>query len=144
MISLLQIIHMLLDVLKYIIIAQIVLSWLINFNILNIHQPLINQIWRGINQILEPLYSPIRRRMPYTGAIDFAPLIVFIAILALQIICRTSIMKQRTSLSIKSKQLFQFSSLFVFPFIPHYVPNFAHLQIQLVNDKMLTHLHDGS
>ena len=91
MVSILQIVHMLLDVLKYIIIAQIVLSWLINFNILNIHQPLINQIWRGINQVLEPLYGPIRRRMPYTGSIDFAPLIVFIAILALQIIIRNNI-----------------------------------------------------
>ena len=91
MVSLLQIVHMLLDVLKYIIIAQIVLSWLINFNILNIHQPLINNIWRGINQVLEPLYGPIRRRMPYTGPIDFAPLIVFIGILALQIIIRNNI-----------------------------------------------------
>ena len=91
MVSVLQILYMLLNVLKYIIIAQIVLSWLINFNILNIHQPLINQIWRGINQILEPLYGPIRRRMPYTGAIDFVPLIVFIAILALQIIIRNNI-----------------------------------------------------
>ena len=91
MVSVLQILYMLLNVLKYIILAQIVLSWLINFNILNIHQPLINQIWRGINQILEPLYGPIRRRMPYTGAIDFAPLIVFIAILALQIIIRNNI-----------------------------------------------------
>ena len=91
MVSILQIVHMLLDVLKYVIIAQIVLSWLISFSILNIHQPLINQIWRGINQVLEPLYRPIRRRMPYTGAIDFAPLIVFIAILALQIIIRNNI-----------------------------------------------------
>ena len=89
--SVLQILYMLLNVLKYLIIAQIVLSWLINFNILNIHQPLINQIWRGINQILEPLYGPIRRRMPYTGAIDFAPLIIFIAILAVQIIIRNNI-----------------------------------------------------
>ena len=99
MVSLLQIVHMLLDVLKYIIIAQIVLSWLINFNILNIHQPLINQIWRGINQVLEPLYGPIRRRMPYTGAIDFAPLIVFIAILALQIIIIISISLKRINIS---------------------------------------------
>ena len=91
LVSLLLIANLLLDVLKYIVIAQIVLSWLINFNILNIHQPLINQIWRGINQVLEPLYGQIRRRMPYTGAIDFAPLIVFIAILALQIIIRNNI-----------------------------------------------------
>ena len=82
---------MLLNALKYIIIAQIILSWLINFNVLNIHQPLINQIWRGVNQVLEPLYGPIRRHMPYTGAIDFAPLIVFVAILALQIIIRNNI-----------------------------------------------------
>ena len=91
MVSILQILYLLLNILKYIIIAQIVLSWLISFSILNIHQPFVMQIWNGLNQFLEPVYRPLRRWLPYSGSIDFAPLAVFIAILAAQIIIRNNI-----------------------------------------------------
>ena len=91
MVSILQILYLLLNILKYIIIAQIVLSWLISFSILNIHQPFVMQIWNGLNQFLEPVYRPLRRWLPYSGSIDFAPLGVFIAILAAQIIIRNNI-----------------------------------------------------
>ena len=86
MLSLFEIIDMLLDVLWYIVVIHVILSWLIGFNIINIHQPLINQFWRGLNQVLDPMYKVIRSVVPYRGAIDFAPLIALIAITAVQII----------------------------------------------------------
>ena len=91
MVSILQILYLLLNILKYIIIAQIILSWLISFSILNIHQPFVMQIWNGLNQFLEPIYRPLRRWLPYSGSIDFAPLAVFVAILAAQIVIRNNI-----------------------------------------------------
>ena len=90
MYSILQIVNLLLDILKYIIIAQIILSWLISFSILNINQPFIMQVWNGLNQFLEPVYRPLRRWLPYSGSIDFAPLAVFVAILAAQIVIRNN------------------------------------------------------
>ena len=91
MVSILQILYLLLNILKYIIIAQIVLSWLISFSILNIHQPFVMQVWNGLNQFLEPVYRPLRRWLPYSGSIDFAPLAVFVGILAAQIVIRNNI-----------------------------------------------------
>ncbi len=91
MVSILQILYLLLNIFKYIIIAQIILSWLISFSILNVHQPFVMQIWNGLNQFLEPIYRPLRRWLPYSGSIDFAPLGVFIAILAAQIVIRNNI-----------------------------------------------------
>ena len=91
MYSILQIVYLLLNILKYIIIAQIILSWLISFSILNINQPFIMQVWNGLNQFLEPIYRPLRRWLPYSGSIDFAPLAVFVAILAAQIVIRNNI-----------------------------------------------------
>ena len=91
MVSILQILYLLLNILKYIIIAQIILSWLIYGRILNTDQPFVMQIWNGLNQFLEPIYRPLRRWLPYSGSIDFAPLAVFIAILAAQIIIRNNI-----------------------------------------------------
>ncbi len=58
---------MILQVLWFIMIAHIVMSWLINFQVLNLRQPLVAQIWYGLNQMLEPIYRPIRRILPNTG-----------------------------------------------------------------------------
>ena len=75
---------LILNIAQWIILIHIIMSWLINFQVLNLRQPLVAQIWQGLNQILEPLYSRIRRMLPATGGIDFAPLIVIIVVFFLQ------------------------------------------------------------
>jgi YggT family protein len=86
MTSLFSILLMLLDVVWFIVIAHIIMSWLINFNVLNRNQPLVWQIWTGLERLLEPLYQPIRRFLPSMGGLDLAPLVVIIGVYALQII----------------------------------------------------------
>lgn len=84
MTTLYQAIMLLLDVIWFLMIAHIIMSWLINFQVLNLRQPLIAQLWDGLNRILEPLYGPIRRLLPNTGGLDLAPLVVFIGIIILR------------------------------------------------------------
>jgi len=84
MTTLYQAIMLVLDVIWFLMIAHIIMSWLINFQVLNLRQPLIAQLWDGLNRILEPLYGPIRRILPQTGGLDLAPLIVFIGIIVLR------------------------------------------------------------
>jgi YggT family protein len=86
MLSLFQILLLILDIVWFIIIVQIIMSWLISFNVLNLYQPIVGQIWHGLNRLLEPLYAPARRILPRTGGLDLAPLVVLIAIYALRII----------------------------------------------------------
>lgn len=86
MTSLLQILLLILDVVWFIMIAHIVMSWLINFQVLNLRQPLVAQIWDGLNRLLEPLYRPIRSVLPATGGLDLAPLVALIGVYALRII----------------------------------------------------------
>jgi YggT family protein len=62
------------------------MSWLINFNVLNRNQPLVWQIWTGLNRILEPIYGPIRRILPDMGGLDLSPIIVIVAIYAIRIV----------------------------------------------------------
>lgn len=81
MFALLQILQLLLDVAFFIMIVHIIMSWLINFQVLNLRQPFVAQIWDGLNRLLEPIYQPIRRRLPNTGALDLAPLVLFILII---------------------------------------------------------------
>lgn len=75
---------LILNVVWFVMIVHIIMSWLINFQVLNLRQPLIWQLWNGLNRLLEPIYTPVRRLLPNTGGLDLAPLIVFIAIIILQ------------------------------------------------------------
>ena len=75
---------LILDVVWFVMIAHIIMSWLINFQVLNLRQPLIWQIWNGLNRLLEPIYAPVRRILPNTGGLDLAPLVVFVIIIVAQ------------------------------------------------------------
>lgn len=90
MLSLFQILNLLLDIVWFFIIAHIIMSWLINFKVLNVHQPMVGQLWRGLNQILAPLYNRIRRILPSMGGLDLAPLIVLVAIMILRVVIRNN------------------------------------------------------
>ena len=90
MTSLFQILMFLIDVAFMIVLIHIIMSWLINFSVLNLRQPLVAQIWGGLNSLLEPVYGPIRRRLPAMGGLDLAPLVVVLALYALEIILRNN------------------------------------------------------
>ncbi len=90
MVSLLQILLLILQVAQFIILAHIIMSWLINFQVLNLRQPVVYQIWDGLNRVLEPVYSRIRSVLPQMGGIDFAPLVALLIIYGLQIIIRNN------------------------------------------------------
>ena len=81
MVTLFQALMLILDILWFIMIAHIIMSWLINFNVLNLRQPIVAQIWTGLSGLLEPIYAPIRRVLPQTGGLDLAPLVVFVIII---------------------------------------------------------------
>ncbi|OUS38131.1 YggT family protein [Rhodobacterales bacterium 56_14_T64] len=86
MLSLFQILMLVLDIVWFFIIAHVIMSWLINFQVLNLHQQLVGQIWHFLNRILEPLYGPVRRILPNMQGIDLAPLVVLISVYAVRII----------------------------------------------------------
>ena len=84
--SLFEILMLLLNVVWFLIIAHVIMSWLINFQVLNTRQQLVAQVWYGLNRLLEPIYGPVRRVLPAIGGIDLAPLAVLLAVAALRII----------------------------------------------------------
>lgn len=86
MTSLLQILLLILDIVWFFIIAHVIMSWLISFQVLNLHQQLVAQIWYMLNRLLEPIYRPIRKIIPPMSGIDLAPLIALIGVYAIRII----------------------------------------------------------
>jgi YggT family protein len=77
---------MILSIAQWIILAHIIMSWLINFQVLNLRQPLVSQIWYGLNRLLDPVYSRLRQLLPNLGGLDLAPLIALLVIYALRIV----------------------------------------------------------
>ncbi len=75
---------LILNVIFFLMIVHIIMSWLINFQVLNMHQPLVGQLWLGLNRLLEPVYGPIRNVLPDTRPLDLAPLVAFIIVISLR------------------------------------------------------------
>ena len=77
---------LLLGIARTLIFAHFIMSWLISFQVLNIRQPLVGQVWYTLQRILEPVYGPIRRILPNFGGIDFTPIVALIGIQILNIV----------------------------------------------------------
>ena len=86
MTSLFQILMLLLNIVWFIIIAHVIMSWLINFQVLNLRQPLVAQVWDGLNRLLEPVYGRVRSFLPQMGGLELAPLVVLITVAVLRIL----------------------------------------------------------
>ena len=86
MTSIFQILLMLIGVVRFVIFAHFIMSWLISFQVLNIRQPLVAQIWYGLERILEPIYRPIRNFLPNLGGIDLSPIVALLGLEAIRII----------------------------------------------------------
>lgn len=90
MLSIFEILLLLLSVLRWIIIIQIILSWLFAFNVINHGSDFVRQVVRGLNAVTEPIYRPIRRVLPDFGGLDFAPMVVLLLIICLEIVIKNN------------------------------------------------------
>ncbi|MBA3666843.1 MAG: YggT family protein [Sphingomonas sp.] len=78
--ALFSIIDMILQVLVWIIIAQVIVSWLVAFNVINTSSGFVRTLLDVLERITAPLYRPIRKIMPDFGGIDFSPIVLILAI----------------------------------------------------------------
>jgi YggT family protein len=86
LLTLIAIAQILLNVLWWILIVQVVLSWLIAFNVINMQSDFVRSIWQGLQTLTEPIYRPIRRMLPDFGNLDLSPMVVLILVLILDTI----------------------------------------------------------
>ena len=71
---------LLLTIVTWVIIIQVVLSWLLAFNVLNVHSGGVRNFIVALDRLTAPLYRPIRRMLPDFGGLDFSPLVILILI----------------------------------------------------------------
>ncbi|MBV1690470.1 YggT family protein [Novosphingobium sp. G106] len=86
--TLYEIVSYLINIIVIVVIVQFVMSLLISFNVVNMHNDFVAAIWRAVNAILEPVLAPIRKIMPNTGAVDLSPMVLIIGLTIIQIILK--------------------------------------------------------
>lgn len=80
MTSLLLLIDSIISLYIWSLVAYVVASWLIAFNIINPWQPTVRLILNTLNRIHDPLMSRIRAVLPNLGGIDISPIILLLAV----------------------------------------------------------------
>ena len=70
-----------LGLLILIILFQVILSWLIQFKVVNISNSFVATVYDLTSRIVHPILSPLQKQIPTIGNIDVSPIV---AILALQ------------------------------------------------------------
>ena len=78
--ALFDIVLFLLRILSMVVIVQVICSWLVAFNVINLHQPFVRAVYAAMDRITEPLYRPIRKILPDFGGLDFSPIILLLLI----------------------------------------------------------------
>jgi YggT family protein len=74
-------IHTLIWLYIYVLIASAVMSWLIAFNVVNSYNSTVRAIWDFLYRITEPGLRPIRSILPNLGGIDISPVILILLLL---------------------------------------------------------------
>ncbi|WP_282604942.1 YggT family protein [Pelagibius sp. Alg239-R121] len=73
-----------LNLYMYVVIASVILSWLVQFNVINTHNQFVSMIGEFTWRATEPALRPIRRFIPNLGGLDISPIVLLLGIFFLQ------------------------------------------------------------
>ena len=93
MIEFLGFISYLITLYTYVVIANVILSWLMAFGVINPYNSTVRAIWQALNALVEPLLRPIRSILPNMGAIDLSPIVLLLGCFFVQSVVLPNIAK---------------------------------------------------
>ena len=73
-----------LKIYSYVVIANVIISWLVAFNVLNTQNRFVYSILDFTYRLTEPFLNRIRRYLPNLGAFDISPIILLMLIWIIQ------------------------------------------------------------
>ena len=80
MIAIFYLVLQILKLYSYVVIINVVISWLIAFNILNTQNRFIYSILELSYRLTDPILNKIRRFLPNLGSLDISPIILLLLI----------------------------------------------------------------
>ncbi len=75
--------YLVLQILKlyyYVVIANVVISWLVAFNVLNTQNRFVYSVLEMTYRLTDPILNRIRRFIPNLGSLDISPVILLVLI----------------------------------------------------------------
>jgi YggT family protein len=69
---------------SWIVLAAVIVSWLVAFNVINSHHNFVRSLLRTLYALTEPVFRQIRKVIPPIGGLDLSPLVVFFIIMGIQ------------------------------------------------------------
>ena len=80
MIAIFYLVLQILKIYSYVVIANVIISWLVAFNILNTSNRFVYSILDFSYRLTDPILNKIRRFLPNLGAFDISPIILLLLI----------------------------------------------------------------
>ena len=80
MIAIFYLVLQILKLYSYIVIVNVIISWLVAFNVLNTQNRLVYSILELTYRLTEPFLNKIRRFLPNLGTLDISPIILLLLI----------------------------------------------------------------
>ncbi len=71
----------LITVYVYLILAYVIMGWLVSFNVINLRNENVRQIYGMLEHISGFILRPIQRIVPSFGGLDFSPIIAFLGLM---------------------------------------------------------------
>ncbi len=68
----------------WMILIQVVMSWLVVFNVINTQNRFVFMVGDFLHKVTEPALGPIRRILPSLGGIDLSPVVLILLLVFLQ------------------------------------------------------------
>ena len=78
--SLLYLIIQIINLFEIVLIVYIILTWLVNFNMINTSNRFVYTILDGLYRLCEPSLNFVRRYLPSFGGLDLSPIVVFLGL----------------------------------------------------------------
>jgi len=82
--SILKLIVQIIELYTWIVIISVILTWLVQFNVINTSNRIVYAVGDFLYRITEPALRPIRRWIPSFGGIDLSPIILLLGLVLLQ------------------------------------------------------------
>ena len=80
LVPLVQLVQIIIGLYWYVVVAAVIMSWLVNFGVINTHNQIVNMIWSALTQMTEPVFRKVRQYVPIMGGMDLSPIIVLLGI----------------------------------------------------------------
>ena len=80
MIAIFYLVLQILKLYSYIVIANVIISWLVAFNVLNTQNRFVYSVLELTYRLTEPFLNKIRHFLPNLGTLDISPIILLLLI----------------------------------------------------------------